>query len=84
MYTCLIGQHVDVQRIDGHVYSGIFHAASFEKEIGKHYSSTFYLVIVVFSILVSLLYRFIFSVSFSLYVHTITIPFYVFFLLFLV
>ncbi|XP_073388244.1 uncharacterized protein [Physcomitrium patens] len=34
MYTCLIGQHVDVQRIDGHVYSGIFHAASFEKEIG--------------------------------------------------
>lgn len=35
MHTCLIGQHVEVQKIDGHVYSGIFHDAIMDKEYGK-------------------------------------------------
>lgn len=34
MHTCLIGQHVEVQKIDGHVYSGIFHDAVTD-EYGK-------------------------------------------------
>ncbi|XP_024384480.1 uncharacterized protein [Physcomitrium patens] len=34
MYTCLIGQHVEVQKIDGHVYSGIFHTGVFDKDFG--------------------------------------------------
>jgi hypothetical protein len=34
MHTCLVGQHVEVQKIDGHVYSGIFHAAIKDKEFG--------------------------------------------------
>lgn len=35
MQTCLIGQHVEVEKIDGHVYSGIFHAANTDNEYGK-------------------------------------------------
>lgn len=34
MQTCLIGQHVEVEKIDGHVYSGIFHAAVMDNEYG--------------------------------------------------
>ncbi|KAK3010192.1 hypothetical protein RJ639_011943 [Escallonia herrerae] len=32
--TCLIGHHVEVQVIDGSVYSGIFHATNAEKDFG--------------------------------------------------
>lgn len=31
MYTCLIGQQVEVQTKNGMVYSGIFHASNTEK-----------------------------------------------------
>ncbi|KAG0573034.1 hypothetical protein KC19_VG143000 [Ceratodon purpureus] len=34
MHTCLIGQHVEVQKVDGHVYAGIFHAAVMDNEFG--------------------------------------------------
>lgn len=32
--TCLIGHHVDVQVIDGSVFSGIFHATNADKDFG--------------------------------------------------
>lgn len=33
--TCLIGHHVEVQVLDGSVFSGIFHATNAEKDFGN-------------------------------------------------
>ncbi len=44
MYTCLIGQQVEVQTKNGQVFSGIFHAAKIEsKDFGEVMSITYYL-----------------------------------------